>query len=270
MHRLTRRTSHCTEHRYMAETQSTWKRPQCPLPAFRRTAEMTLGIATKIARAGGGMLALLLLCQASFAGPLRDRIIERRQQQTHSPMLDDGTDIADPISLPAGIRVVRDVAYGSDPQQRFDVYAPAEAKGAPVIFIVHGGGWFRGDKAMRAVVENKVARWVPKGFVVVSTNYRLLPKANPIEQARDVARALAVAQDKAASWGGDRSKFILIGHSAGAHLVSLLTAAPSVSSGIVSTPWLGTVSLDSAAFDVVKIMEARHFALYDPAFGRDP
>lgn len=231
---------------------------------------MTLGIATKAKRAGGGILASLLLCQASSAGPLRDRIIERRQHQAQSQMLDDGTDVGGPIAIPAGIRVVHDVAYGSDPQQRFDVYAPANAKDTPVILMVHGGGWFRGDKAMRAVVENKLARWVPKGFIVVSTNYRMLPRADPIEQASDVARALATAQDKAASWGGDRRKFILMGHSAGAHLVSLLTAAPSLSSAIVSTPWLGTVSIDSAAFDVAKIMEARHFGLYDRAFGRDP
>ena len=109
-----------------------------------------------------------------------------------------------------------------------------------------------------------------RGFVVVSTNYRLLPKADPLEQARDVARALAAAQDKAAFWGGDRTKFILMGHSAGAHLVALLATSPSISFGIVSTPWLGTVLLDSAALDVVKIMEANHYRFYDRAFGSDP
>ena len=34
-----------------------------------------------------------------------------------------------------------DVAYGPDPQQRFDVYAPQDAKAAPLIFMVHGGAW---------------------------------------------------------------------------------------------------------------------------------
>ena len=110
--------------------------------------------------------------------------------------------------------------YGSDKQQRFDVYGPLEAKEAPIIFMVHGGACSLGNKAQGAVVENKVARWVPGGFIVISTNYRLLLTVGPIEQAKDVARALAVAQDKAASWGGDRTKFILMGHSAGAHLGS--------------------------------------------------
>jgi len=218
-----------------------------------------------------GVVALvsLLLWQASFAGPLRDRSIERRTAQEQSDTLVDDTASRESASFPAGIRILRDIPYGSDEQQRFDVYSPMQAKGAPVIFMVHGGAWFLGDKAARAVVENKVARWVPRGFIIVSTNYRLLPKADPLEQARDVARALVAAQDKAASWGGDQTKFILMGHSAGAHLVALLATTSSISLGIVSKPWLGTVLLDSAALDVVKIMEARHARFYDQAFGHD-
>lgn len=108
------------------------------------------------------------------------------------------------------------------------------------------------------------------GFILISTNYSLLPQADPMQQSRDVARALAVAQNRAASWGGDGGKVILMGHSAGAHLVSLLATAPQISSGIISTSWLGTISLDTAALDVVKIMEEKHTRLYDRAFGRNP
>ena len=177
-------------------------------------------------------------------------------------------DSSDP-ALPAGVRVLRDVAYGSDPRQRFDVYAPPHAQHAPVLLLVHGGGWSRGDKAMRNVVQNKVARWVPRGFVVISTNYRMLPDAAPLQQAQDVAQALALAQRRAAEWGGDRHGFILIGHSAGAHLVALLAAAPSIARDRGAEPWLGTVALDSAALDVVQIMQSRHLRLYDRAFGDD-
>jgi acetyl esterase/lipase len=215
-------------------------------------------------------LMLLLMGQVSFAGALRERIMERRIAQTQSEMQEDADAPRASADLPAGIRIVRDVPYGSDEQQRFDVYSPAQTTGAPVIFLVHGGAWFFGDKAARAVVENKVARWVPRGFVVVSANYRLLPEAAPLEQARDVARAFAAAQDQAASWGGDRTRFILMGHSAGAHLVALLATAPSISAGLVSTPWLGAIALDSAALDVAKIMRAKHARFYDRAFGDDP
>ncbi len=177
---------------------------------------------------------------------------------------------AETVSLPAGIRVVPDVAYGSDPRQRFDVYAPAHADRAPVILLVHGGGWRRGDKAMPGVIANKVARWVPRGFIVISTNYRMRPDTAPLQQAQDVARALALAQGRAVEWGGDANRFVLMGHSAGAHLVALLSAEPSLARAQGARPWLGTVSLDSGSLDVVQTMQGRHFPLFDQAFGTDP
>ena len=213
---------------------------------------------------------LFYISAAPLAASIRDRIAERQLSETQDEQLHDEAADRTPAVLPANVRIVRDVAYGNDARQRFDVYSPANARGAPIIVMVHGGAWFLGDKGARAVVENKVARWVTRGFIVVSTNYRLLPKADPIEQARDVARALAAVQDHAAEWGGDRTKCILMGHSAGAHLVALLATSPAISARIVTTPWLGTVSLDSAALDVVAIMEAKHRRFYDRAFGHDP
>ncbi|MCC6422522.1 MAG: alpha/beta hydrolase [Phycisphaerales bacterium] len=171
--------------------------------------------------------------------------------------------------LPKGTRVDRDVSYGSDPAQKMDVYSPQDAKDAPVIFMVHGGGWRRGDKAYPNVYTNKVAHWIPKGFIFISINYRMLPDANPIEQADDVAKALAYAQEHAKSWGADPARFILMGHSAGAHLVALITADPTIATHQGAKPWLGTIPLDSAAYDVVSIMEHRHFELYDQAFGKN-
>jgi acetyl esterase/lipase len=205
----------------------------------------------------------------TFREKIRERIKKRYVQQVQDEMLENDGDCGYHFPLPAGVRVDRDIAYGSDKNQKFDVYIPVQAKVAPVIFMVHGGAWRMGDKAIQRVVKNKVARWVPKGFIFISINYRLLPDAGPLEQARDVVRAVSVAQDKAESWGGDSSKFILMGHSAGAHLVALLATDRALSAGIVKKPWLGTVALDSAAYDVVKIMEKRHFPLYDKAFGSD-
>jgi acetyl esterase/lipase len=135
--------------------------------------------------------------------------------------------------------------------------------------MVHGGGWRRGDKAMGSVIGNKIKRWVPKGFVFISINYRMLPDLDPLQQADEVVRALVVAQSNAVTWGGDPSKFILMGHSAGAHLVSLVAVNPSKAIKMGVRPWLGTVSLDSAALDVMEIMQRKHFRLYDPAFGTD-
>jgi arylformamidase len=218
---------------------------------------------------GALAVVILLSAQMSLAGPIRDRLMERRVAQQQDDLSEEDTSSGQ-VSLPAGVRLVRDVSYGKDAMQRMDVYLPRQAVGAPVIFMVHGGGWRRGDKGMKAVVENKMTRWVSKGFIFISTNYRLLPDTAPAAQAQDVASALAAAQGKAAAWGGDPAKFILMGHSAGAHLVAFLAASPAMALRLGARPWLGTISLDSAALDVVQIMEARHFRLYDQAFGKDP
>jgi acetyl esterase/lipase len=172
--------------------------------------------------------------------------------------------------LPPGTRVQRNLPYGPDPAQRMDVYSPPNPQNAPVLLMVHGGGWRRGDKAYPNVVNNKVAHWLPQGYIVISINYRMLPKANPLQQADDLGKALAYAQAHAPAWGANPAHFILMGHSSGAHLVSLLTADPTIATAQGAKPWLGTVSLDSAAYNVVAIMQARHFGLYDQAFGTDP
>lgn len=177
--------------------------------------------------------------------------------------------MAPPAAAAGGVRRIADVPYGSDPRQRMDVYLPdagaPDRLPAPVIFMVHGGGWRRGDKAMARMVQNKVARWVPAGLVFISVNYRLLPEAPVAEQVRDVERALATAQQRAAEWGADPGRFILMGHSAGAHLVALVNARPAG-----ARPWLGAVALDGAMYDVPARMRAPHLPLYDAAFGSDP
>lgn len=197
----------------------------------------------------------LLSMSAVHAGPWRERLSARR-----------GDAASTGAGLPAGSRVLRDQPYGPDPAQRMDVFVPPGVRGAPVIFMVHGGGWRRGDKAHGRVVDNKVAHWLPAGAIVVSVNYRMLPEADVPTQRDDVAAALTKAQSLAASWGGDPSRFVLMGHSAGAHLVALLAAAPPA--GVQS--WRAAVLLDSGALDVPRLMTERHAPLFDRAFGTDP
>lgn len=164
----------------------------------------------------------------------------------------------------------RDVAYGDDPRQRVDLYLPDGPGPFPVVVMVHGGAWRIGDKDNRRVVENKVARWLPRGIAFVSVNYRMLPDTAPLDQARDVARALAFLQQHAAAYRLDAGQLALAGHSAGAHLIALLAARPDLVAEAGARPWAGSVLLDSGALDVPAIMSARHFPFYDRAFGADP
>lgn len=198
-------------------------------------------------------VSYLLFMSAVHAGPLRERLAERRA--------DSGAE----VRPPAGSRAQRNIAYGDHADQRMDVYIPDGARDAPVLFLVHGGGWRRGDKAHGRLIGNKLAHWLPAGVIVVSVNYRMLPDADVLTQRDDVAAALARAQSLAPTWGGDPSRFVLMGHSAGAHLVALLAAAPRG-----DQRWLGSVLLDSGALDVERLMKERHAGLFDDAFGKDP
>ena len=166
--------------------------------------------------------------------------------------------------------VLRDVSYGSDSAQKLDVYVPEHPNHAAIVFMAHGGGWEFGDKGAATVVDQKAAYWRARQTIFVSANYRMLPQAGPLDEAADLARAVAYVQAHAQAWGGDPARVVLMGHSAGAHLVSLITADGSITHAAGMQPWLGTVALDSAALDVPGIMQARHLPLYDRAFGSDP
>ncbi|MES9991878.1 MAG: alpha/beta hydrolase [Candidatus Thiodiazotropha sp.] len=167
------------------------------------------------------------------------------------------------------IETYKNISYGHDSAQKFDVYTRNGLTDAPVIFMVHGGAWKMGDKKSNSVIQNKLQRWLPAGFVFISVNYRLMPKADPLQQATDVRNALITAQNRAASWGGDPEKFILMGHSAGAHIVGLVSSSIAEHQSMGGKRWLGSVLLDSAALDVPGIMNRKHYGFYDEAFGKN-
>jgi arylformamidase len=223
------------------------------------------------------MLASASVVSTSSAGPIRDLLKQRAEQRREAAgAAHDGDELGDGAGgpstqgLPDGVGVDKDIAYGSDPAQRLDVYRPAKPDpNGLVILMVHGGGWARGDKSNGRVVTNKVVYWVPQGHVFVSMNYRMVPVADPVQQADDVAAALAFVQGRAAAWGMNPARVVLMGHSAGSHLVSLVSADQSIATRQGAHRWLGTVALDGAGYDVVTIMEGRHFRLYDKAFGAD-
>lgn len=198
------------------------------------------------------------------AGPLRQWLVSRMQGQVKDFAVEQN-------ALVDGDTKLRDVPYGSAPRQKLDVYIPPDAHHAPVIVMVHGGGWIIGDKANERVVVNKGRDYLRKGYLFVSVNYRLVPDADPLGQAHDVATAIAFVQQNAAHWGGDATRIVVMGHSAGAHLVSLLAAHPALAAEAGAMPWRGTVSLDSAAMDVALMMQGGPLPdFYRQAFGSDP
>lgn len=124
----------------------------------------------------------------------------------------------------ASVETISDILYfdglGFNPQRNvLDVYRPQGARGAPVLVFVHGGGWTSGDKLFYGYLGRAFAS---RGYVTVIPNYRLSPEVRHPVHVRDVARAVAWVYRAIASYGGDPERIVLMGHSAGGHLVSLL------------------------------------------------
>ncbi|MDN3219645.1 alpha/beta hydrolase [Pseudomonas nunensis] len=116
---------------------------------------------------------------------------------------------------PQGAQVLEDVAYGSDPRHRLDVYLPVqtEARHTPVLIFLHGGGFIRGDKADRANVGHYFAR---HGVLAILANYRLGPDHHWPAGAEDASAVLSWALEHVASYGGNPEHIVLAGESAGA------------------------------------------------------
>jgi len=155
-----------------------------------------------------------------------------------------------------GQNVKRDIPYaeGADERRTLDVYSPAGAKDLPVVFWIHGGGWQTGDKKD---VKHKPQMFMDKGFVFVSTNYRLLPNVEMGTLIRDVAKSFRWVQDHIAEYGGDPKRVLVGGHSAGAQLAAILCTDDRYlkEQGVSFEVLIGCVPVDGDTYDVPAIIE---------------
>ena len=110
-------------------------------------------------------------------------------------------------------------SYGEHQRQKLDVLVPAGAKAAPVLIFFHGGGWVGGDKKNYGFL---MRRFSHAGVVSIASNYRLSPEVQFPAFVEDGASAIVWVRKNIADFGGDPNRIFLMGHSAGAHIVSLL------------------------------------------------
>src|SRR5436309_2398433 len=163
------------------------------------------------------------------------------------------------LAAAAGARaqdVKRDIPYADPPHERqvLDVYSPPKAKNLPVVFWIHGGGWQGGDKAE---VHVKPQVFNAKGFILVSTNYRLLPNVDMATLTRDIAKSIRWVHDHIAEHGGDPKRLLIMGHSAGAQLAALLCTDERYlqEEGLSFAIIKGCVPVDGDTYDIPAMIE---------------
>ncbi len=158
-----------------------------------------------------------------------------------------------------------------------DIYAPKNAKNAPVMIMIHGGGWQNGDKLNRGLITNKISFFNTNGVIFVSINYRLSPAVKHPAHIEDVAEAVAWVSDNIKKYGGDKDKIFVMGHSAGAHLAALVATderrliAHKKDLSVIK----GVILLDGAGYDIPTQMKGLEFfggmlnTMYENAFTLD-
>ncbi len=114
-----------------------------------------------------------------------------------------------------------DIAYGTLPRQRLDVFVPEDAvrRPFPVVVYFYGGGWEDGERKDYAFVGAALAS---RGAMVIVADYRVYPEVVFPAFVEDAALAVKWAQRNAAESGGDPGRLFVMGHSAGAHIAAML------------------------------------------------
>lgn len=157
--------------------------------------------------------------------------------------------------------------------QNVDVYRPTKKPGglfafamadkekAPVLLYVHGGGWIKGE---RTKVYNLPSYAKERGYLLVSIDYRPVPKTSIDGQVNDVVRTIRWTRANIERYGGDPNKIVIMGHSAGSHLVSMV-AARKLGGSI-----RGVIANDVQAYDLPEYYRLRKNSMakvYQKAFG---
>jgi arylformamidase len=185
-----------------------------------------------------------------------------------------------------GVTTQRDIRYATSPGtaanlQSLDLYTPdrpAACGATPVVVYVHGGGFRLGDKANK--ITDKVALFTNEGWAFASINYRLVgnPGSGPTNGVypaaeEDVAAAIDAITSDAATKRIDPEQVMLLGHSAGAFLVSLVSTDGSFveTAGTPLTSIVCTASLDTK-YDIPDAVAGggQNALMFTTAFGPDP
>ncbi|HZY87538.1 MAG TPA: alpha/beta hydrolase [Gemmataceae bacterium] len=126
------------------------------------------------------------------------------------------------------VEVKRDLDYyggaGADPNKhKLDLYLPKGKAEFPVVLFAHGGGWVFGDRRFFGAHEAVGETFARHGVGAAVVSYRLSPAVRHPEHVKDVARAFAWTYKNVKKYGGRPDRLFVCGHSAGGHLVALLS-----------------------------------------------
>lgn len=179
---------------------------ESPAPVPTRHSDAGEGVSQKVQvlPPPSGMLRFILAVAAAlvFAMPASAQV------DIMAPFNQDA-------SMDSARVLAKDLPYADGDRKRLDIYGPNEImETAPVVMFIYGGAWKQGRKEDYQFIGKALAA---NGFIVVIPDYRLYPEVTYPEFLEDNAQAVKWIEDNIEDYGGDRSRFFLAGHSAGAY-----------------------------------------------------
>jgi len=155
---------------------------------------------------------------------------------------------ASPAQTPAAAPVASttDLVYATHATGplRLDLHRPAGRERAPVLVVLHGGGWARGE---RPKSWTGLRPFVEAGYAIVSVQYRLSGTAQAPAAVQDARCAMAWVARSADRYRLDPRRLVVLGTSAGGHLA--LMAGMLGSKADIDPPACGPVPRAAAIID---------------------
>ncbi|MGC1121861.1 MAG: alpha/beta hydrolase [Candidatus Methanofastidiosia archaeon] len=172
----------------------------------------------------------------------------------------------DPMAIHTNIPYYQGPGYNPE-DHTLDLYLPSK-KGFPTVLFIHGGAWSMGGKEVHRPLGVTL---VQKGIATAVINHRLSPTVKHPEHLKDAARAVLWVYNTISTYGGDKNRIFLLGHSSGGHLASLLALDPPQSDEFSTLPLPKGVICISGVFDVTAMASTPWGeSMVISAFGANP
>jgi acetyl esterase/lipase len=163
-----------------------------------------------------------------------------------------------------GYQLTPHIAYGLHARQQLDIYQPKQinAKALPVVVFFYGGSWDSGEKEDYLFAAEA---FTSRGYLTVIPNYRVYPDVKFPAVMDDPANAANWVKTHIAAYGGDPDRIFLVGHSAGAHLLTMLALNSHYLQQVARTPndFRGYIGL-AGPYDFLPLKSVRLKEIFGP------
>ena len=136
---------------------------------------------------------------------------------------------------------ILNLSYGNSLKQKLDIFIPKNAKNLPIQIYFHGGYWIARDKFDHSHLAKPALK---NNIIHVSMNYELCPEVKLDKIVKQTQNSMIWIFKNIKKYGGNPYNINLVGHSAGAHLVSMILTKKYN----IATPFIKTATLISGIY----------------------